>query len=180
MLQLVIPPYEQWDEEREMFIVNNKEQKLMLEHSLVSLSKWESKWNKPFLSSTNKTAEETLDYIRCMTVSQNIPPEIYNLLTMDHIKQINDYIDLPMTATTFSDRGPKGQREIITSEIIYFWMISYNIPMECQKWHLNRLLTLIKVCDVKNQPQKKMGRKEMLNQNAALNAARRKQYNTKG
>ena len=115
-----------------------------------------------------------------MTITQNVKDEIYNRLTGDNIKAINDYIDDPMTATTFNDINKKGGREIITSEIIYYWMITNNIPMECQKWHLNRLLTLIKVCTIKNSPAKKMSRQEILNRNRALNAARKKKLNTTG
>jgi len=180
MLIITIPSQELFNEATQEF-VSSKEQTLQLEHSLVSVSKWESKWRKPFLSKESKTAEETLDYIRCMTITQNVNPDIYNFLTNDNIKAINDYIDSPMTATTFSELGSKtGNREIITSELIYYWMIALNVPMECQKWHLNRLLTLIRVCNVKNTPPKKMSRKEIMSRNASLNAARRRKLNTKG
>ena len=180
MLEIIIPATEQWDEKNQEFITS-KEQILRLEHSLVSLSKWESKWCKPFLSRENKTMEETIDYIKCMTLTQNVDDHVYNLLTIDNIKKVNEYISAPMTATTFSDSNKKGGgREIITSEIIYYWMISLNIPFECQKWHLNRLLTLIKVCSIKQQPPKKMSKRDVMSRNAALNAARRKQMNTKG
>lgn len=180
MLIITIPSQELFNEATQEF-VSSKEQTLQLEHSLVSVSKWESKWRKPFLSKESKTIEETLDYIRCMTITQNVNPDIYNFLTNDNIKAINDYIDSPMTATTFSELGSKtGNREIITSELIYYWMIALNVPMECQKWHLNRLLTLIRVCNVKNTPPKKMSRKEIMSRNASLNAARRRKLNTKG
>lgn len=180
MLQIVIPAIELWDEVKEEF-VNTKETTLQLEHSLVSLSKWESKWCKPFLSDDNKSDEEVLDYIRCMTITQNVDPEVYNYLTKSNKSQISDYIKAPMTATWFNDREhSSGRREIITSELIYYWMFSFNIPMECQKWHLNRLLTLIKVFNAKNQPPKKMSQREIMSRNAALNAARRKKLNTKG
>ena len=159
--------------------VYSKETKISLEHSLVSLSKWESRWNKPFLSKDNKTLEETIDYIRCITITQNVDPEVYFRLTDENTNTINKYIESPMTATTFSDNG-HSSREIITSELIYYWMISLNIPMECQKWHLNRLLTLIRVCNIKNAPAKKMSRREIMNRNAALNAARRKKLNSTG
>lgn len=176
MLQITIPPGEMWDEIRNEF-VTTKGQTLTLEHSLVSLSKWESKWHKPFLSKEPKTQIETIDYIKCMTLTQNVDPNIYQFITRDNINEISAYIDNPMTATTFSDReNKKPSRSIITAEIIYYWMIALNVPMECQKWHLNRLLTLIKVCDIKNQPDKKMSRNEVLSRNKALNAARRKQY----
>lgn len=180
MLQITIPAVEQWDERKQEFFTT-KEQTLQLEHSLVSLSKWESKWCKAFLTKQEKTFEETLDYIKCMTITQNVDPEVYNYLTNKNIEEINNYIDAPMTATYFSDdKTVKSSRGQITAELIYYWMIALNIPFECQKWHLNRLLTLIKVCNIKNQPPKKRSRKEIMSRNAALNAARRKQLNTKG
>ena len=146
MLQITIPPVELWDEEKQEFSMS-KEYTLQLEHSLVSLSKWESKWCKPFLTKEPKTYEETLDYIKCMTLTQNVKPEVYGYLTRANVDDINNYIDAPMTATTFSEerRGSAG-REQVTAELVYYWMIALNIPFECQKWHLNRLLTLIKVC----------------------------------
>ena len=181
MLQITIPSRDDlWDESKGEF-VTSKEQKLVLEHSLVSLSKGESKWCKPFLSKQEKTTEETIDYIRCMTLTQNVDPEVYNFLTDDNIRDVNAYIEAPMTATWFSNSNTgKQNREQITAELVYYWMIALNIPFECQKWHLNRLLTLIRVCEVKNSPPKKMSRRELLNRNAALNAARRKQLNSKG
>lgn len=180
MLQIVIPKTERWDEETETFI-NVREQTLQLEHSLVSLSKWESKWHKPFLSDKEKTDEEIFDYIRCMILIKNVEDDIVLFLTDEHITKIKDYIAEPMTATTFSKAGKGGSKgERITSELIYYWMIAMNIPWECQKWHLNRLMTLIRVCEIKNQPPKKMSKREVMNRNAALNAARRKQMNTRG
>ena len=180
MLKIIIPSTEMWDEVNEKFVYS-KEQVLQLEHSLVSLSKWESKWCKPFLSKENKTFEETIDYIRCMTINQNIPDEVYNCLTGENIMEINEYISAPMTATRFSnDAMGKGNREQITSELIYYWMIALNIPFECQKWHINRLLTLIRVCNIKNHPSKKMSRREIMSRNTALNAARRKKLRTNG
>ena len=181
MLQLKIPlSPEGWDEEKQMF-VEPKVKILQLEHSLVSLSKWESKWCKPFLSKTEKTVEETIDYIKCMTLTQNVDPEVYSYLTTENINQVNKYIESPMTATTFrEDKNGKGSREIVTAELIYYWMIAQQIPFECQKWHLNRLLTLIRVCNVKNTPPEKKSKGEIMRRNAALNAARRKQLNTTG
>ena len=180
MLRITVPAVELWDEARQEFI-QTKEQTLQLEHSLVSLSKWESRWCKPFLSKDEKTTEQVLDYIRCMTITQNVNPDVYYRLSNDNIQQINAYIDAPMTATTFrEDKTGKKGREIITSEIIYYWMIAYNIPPEYQKWHLNRLLTLIRVCDIKNQPPKKRSKRDIMATNAALNAARRKQLGTRG
>jgi len=181
MLRITIPiGIEQWDEIKEEFTYP-KEQTLSLEHSLVSLSKWESKWNKPFLSKEEKTLEETLDYIKCMTLTQNVDSDVYNWITVSCMTQINQYIDAPMTATTFrEEKNRKPNREQITAEIIYYWMIALNIPFECQKWHLNRLLTLIRVCNIKNRPSKKKSRREIFSRNSALNAARRKRWNSKG
>lgn len=180
MLHITIPAIEQWDEINEQFI-RTKEQSLVLEHSLVSLSKWESKWCKPFLSKEEKTHEEIIDYVRCMTITQNVNPDAYKYLTRENLKEINEYIDAPMTATWFSeDKNKTGKNQQVTSEIIYYWMIAFNIPSEYQKWHLNKLMTLIRVCDIKNRPKKKRSRKDVISQAAALNAARRKQLNSKG
>lgn len=181
MLRIVVQlSPEGWDEQKEEF-VEAKTQVLQLEHSLVSLSKWESKWCKPFLSDNNKTEEELLDYIKFMTLTQNVDPEVYSHLTRENFTQINEYINAPMTATTFSENNQgKRNREIITSELIYYWMVALNIPFECQKWHLNRLITLVRVCNIKNAPPKKRSKRETANNYAALNAARRAQFNSKG
>lgn len=179
MLQITIPAIELYDETKAEF-VTSKEQSLQLEHSLVSLSKWESKWRKPFLLKTEKTIEETIDYIRCMTLTQNVNNDVYQYLTNDIFKEVSEYIEEPMTATIFTNQKQGPSREVVTAEIIYYWMIAQNIPFECQKWHLNRLLTLINVCSIKNDTPKKMSRKELLDRNRALNAARRNTLNTKG
>ena len=180
MLQIVIPEKEYFNSSTGEFYTAKRVQ-LCLEHSLVSLSKWESKWKKPFLVKDTKTIEETIDYIRCMTITQNVPDDVYYRIDSDNIKKIQEYIDDPMSATWFTDIDKKGRsKEVITSELIYFWMISYNIPFECQKWHLNRLLTLIKVCDIKNNPPKKMSKSEMLERQRLLNAQRKASLNTKG
>ena len=180
MLRITIPATELWDEDKEEFI-NTKEQTLQLEHSLVSLSKWESKWHKPFLSKDIKTEEENIDYIKCMTITQNVDPKVYDFIPNDIREKIKEYIEDKMTATWFNDeKSGKGGSEQITSELIYYWMITQNIPIKCEKWHLNRLITLIKICNIKSQPPKKMGKKAIMSRNAALNAARRKQFNSKG
>jgi hypothetical protein len=181
MLRIKVPlTQEGWDEEKGEFI-EPKVQVLQMEHSLVSLSKWESKWCKPFLTKTAKTSEELLDYIKYMTVTQNVKPEVYDHLTESNIREIEAYINAPMTATTFAeDKTGKANRDIITSELIYYWMVALQIPFECQKWHLNRLLTLIRVCNIKNAPPKKMSKRETMSRNAQLNAARRQQLNSKG
>lgn len=187
MLKIAIPAREWYDEEKEEFIYS-KEYTLQLEHSLISISKWESKWEKPFLDprkdSSGKTREETIDYIRCMSLNSNTPQEAFDMLTNQNIRDVNDYIGAKMTATWFSEYGSRrvgpGNIKVITSEVIYAWMVQYNIPAEYQKWHLNRLLTLIEVLNNLNGNQPKMSKQEILQRNAALNAARRKQYNSKG
>ena len=181
MLTITIPAGEIFNSETNEFIFT-KEQTLTLEHSLVSLSKWEAKWGKPFLGKESKTNEEMLDYIRCMTITQNVDPKIYSFITTKNIEEISKYIEAPMTATWFNEREGKGKHnnEVITSEIIYYWMVSFNIPVEFQKWHLNRLLTLIKVCSIKNEPPKKMSKREILDRNKAINKARRASMNTSG
>lgn len=181
MLTIIVPEAEYFNEETQEFVYTKK-QTLKLEHSLVSLSKWESKWKKPFLGREKKTFEEIIDYIRCMTITQNVDPSIYLNLDADSIKKINAYIDDKMTATTFPEDVKRGgMREQVTSELIYYWMVNFNIPFECEKWHLNRLLTLIQVCSVKaNASGKKMKPQEVLKQNNELNALRRKQLGSKG
>lgn len=180
MLEIEVPGTEIWDSEKEIFYYTDPS-KLVLEHSLISISKWESKWNKPFLSKDEKTSEEMIDYVKCMIVNR-ADPMVCNCLTTDNYKQINDYIAAPMTATTFRENGgaPRGNREIMTAEVIYFYMISFGIPFECEKWHINRLLTLIRVCSIKNSPRKKMSKSAAAKQQRALNAQRRAKSHSKG
>lgn len=182
MLTIEIPiSPEGWDEAKQEF-VESRTQTLQLEHSLISLSKWESKWHKPFLSTKEMTDEETLDYIKCMTLTKNVKPNVYNHITRENMNEVVNYIGDPMTATTFNkyNKGANN-RETVTSELIYYWMIASNIPFDpCQKWHLNRLITLIRVCGIKNTPPKKRSRREIMSRNAALNASRRQQMNSKG
>lgn len=180
MLKVTIPASEDYDPIHNLFI-EHKEQTLTLEHSLVSLSKWESKFKKPYLSNEEKTIEETLDYIKFMTITPNVSDDVYHRIPYSVFTEIKDYIADPMSATTFSDeKNRKFKRETITAELIYYWMIALGIPFECQKWHLNRLLTLIRVCGIKNAPQKNKSRREILNENRDLNAARRKALGTRG
>ena len=179
MLRVNIPASEYYDETQNLF-VETKEFMLSLEHSLVSLSKWEEKWQKPFLTKTPKSYEETTDYIKCMTITQNVPDSVYLAIPKSVLDEISNYIENPMTATTFTNQRGSADRSIITAEIIYYQMIALQIPFECQKWHLNKLLTLIKVCNIKNEPPKKYGKKDLNSYNKALNAARQKQYNTTG
>lgn len=179
MLKIHIPKKEYWDPSINEFTLT-KAYNLSLEHSLVSISKWESKWKKPFLSTKEKTDDELVDYIKHMTITQNVPEEAYNLLTKANYFSIKEYIDDPMTATTIGKSTGKKNKEIITAELVYHWMIALNVPMECQKWHFNKLLTLINVCNIKNQPPKKVNRQEAIARRKALNKSRREKHNTKG
>ena len=180
MLRITVPGQEFYDEEKNEFITT-KPITLQLEHSLVSLSKWESKWHKPFLSRDPKTKEETQDYIRCMTVNHDVDPYVYSAITDDMIAKINAYIDDPMTATTFSNmKNETRGRKVVTAEELYYSMIAMDIPFECQKWHLNRLMTLIRVCSIRNAPSKKMGKKEQARMYSSLNASRRAKLGTRG
>ena len=179
MLQIEIPDIDMYDDEKEEFF-NIKRITLRLEHSLVSVSKWETKWKKPFLDErTKKTTEQSLDYIRCMTLNQNVDYRVYYGLTSENIDTINEYINSNLTATWFTDTNTPS-REIVTSELIYYWMVAYQIPWEAQKWHLSRLLALIRICNIKNAPPKKMSKAAILRQNSQLNKARRKALHSKG
>lgn len=181
MLRIVIPGVDAWDEINEEF-VTTQDTVLVLEHSLISISKWEATWHKPFLGKDQKTPEQITDYIKCMTITPNVKDEVYNFLTKENIDDVLAYINDPMTATTITDRrgARRASREIVTSELIYYWMVALEIPFECQKWHINRLMMLIQICEVKNQPDKKMSRKSTMQQNAALNAARRQKAHSRG
>jgi len=180
MLQLIIPGIEQFNDETGEFIYP-KGHTLQLEHSLVSLAKWESKWCKAFLTNKEKTLEETKDYIRCMTLTQNVSSEAYDELTNNNLNQVTDYINAQMSATYIDDPKTSGiNGEVVTTELIYYWMVALSIPFECQKWHLNRLIALIKVCNIKNQPPQKRSTNEILTDYAAVNAARRRRLNSKG
>lgn len=179
MLKITVPGIEQFDEEKGEFL-SSKETTLQLEHSLVSLSKWEAKWCKPFLSKETKTTQETIDYIRCMTITQNVDENVYLAITNENMAAVREYIEAPMTATTFSKDSHSKNKEIITAELIYYWMIALNIPVDFQKWHLNRLLTLINVCHIKNSPPKKMSKNDIASRNRSLNAARKQALNTRG
>ena len=183
MKTIIIKAVELFDETTERFLELEKDQKLVIEHSLVSISKWESKWKKPFISTKEKSMEELQDYVRCMTLTQNVDENVYKFITVPLMNEIIEYMNDPMSATWFSDADKKYNGrggEVITSELIYYWMTAANIPMECQKWHLSRLMTLIRIAGEKNAPPKKMSKNDILKQNKSLNAMRRAKAKSRG
>lgn len=187
MLKITIPGVEQYDPVQNLFYTT-KETTLVLEHSLVSISKWESKWKIPFLNNKGMTRLQLQDYVKCMTISQNVDPLVYNALTKENYEEIMKYLEDPMSATTINEKNlPKGapggggrRGQTVTSELIYYWMTALNIPFECQKWHLNRLMMLIRVASIEQQPPKQMSKRDIMSQNKALNAARRAKMHSKG
>jgi hypothetical protein len=180
MLIITVPGIEHFNEESQEFVTVD-DVTLQMEHSLVSLSKWESKYEKPFLGKSDKTTEEVLDYVKLMTLTPNVPEEVFLKLSEENISDINSYIDAKMSATWFNEPpGAPRSRDVITAELIYYWMIEFNIPFECETWHLNRLFTLIRVCNIKQAKPKKMSRSEIAARNRELNAQRRAQLGTKG
>lgn len=181
MLQIIVPGVELWDEVKEEFVMGAEPQPLQLEHSLDSISKWEARWNKAFISKRDKSREETIDYIKCMTLTKNVDPDVYTRLSRDNFSDVEKYISAPMTATYFpKDGNGKGGNEVVTSELIFYWMVSFQIPFECQYWHLNRLIALIRVCEMKNKPSKRRSSKDLASRYAAQNAANRRRYGSKG
>lgn len=181
MLTITMEGEELFDNEKQEFITTDGIS-FDLEHSLVSLSKWESIWEKPFLGPDAKTVEETFSYIECMCLTKNIPSDTFKKLSDKNVKLVNEYINKKMTATWFTNRkaGPPGRKEIITAEIIYYWMVAQNIPIECENWHLQRLLTLVEVVSEKSSPKKKMSRREAAQQQRMLNQQRQSQFGTRG
>lgn len=179
MLTITLEKQEFFDERLSEFF-ELQQLTLQLEHSLVSLSKWESRYEKPFLDKKEKTDDEIKAYVFYMILSPEVSEDVLLRLTEEDYFKIRSYIDAKMTATTFSDRQVGPSREIITAELIYFWMITFHVPIECENWHLNRLLTLIRVCNIKNQTPKKMNKAELAARNRELNARRRAQFGTRG
>ena len=183
MLRLLIPDQDFWDPIKEKFI-SVKGANVELEHSLASVSKWEAKWHIPFHDERKKkTTEQNIDYIRCMCLTDDVDPKVFNYLTEQNVKDVMSYIEDSATATWFNDTANKrrGKKEIITAEIIYYWMTAYNIPENYQFWHLNKLMTLLRVCAEKNNvDNKKTNSSQLAAQRRALNAARKSKYHTRG
>lgn len=180
MLTITIEGDEYYNEETEEFSTVG-DVVVHLEHSLLSVSKWESKYQKPFLSSGKKSPEEIFGYIKAMILDRDLDPDVLNRCSQKNIDQIQEYIDSSQSATTFGMMPERrGPGEVITAELIYYWMVAFTIPFECENWHLNRLFALIRICNIKNSSQKKMSRNELAQRNAALNAQRRKELNTTG
>jgi len=180
MLVIVVPGAEFFDETTNEF-VDVEDVVLELEHSLVSLSKWESKFEKPFLGKEKKSPEEIAGYVKAMLITPDIGLEVLNRLSVENLTEINAYIESKQSATTFGQMPDRsGSGEVITSELIYYWMVAFTIPFECQYWHLNRLFSLIRICNIKNSKPKKMGRHEIAARNRELNAQRRAQLSTTG
>lgn len=181
MLTLELPAQELYDPRKREFLTTEPVT-LSMEHSLLSITKWESKWKKPFLKSASKLKrEEFLDYARCMTINRNVDAKVFLGLRKEDADAIVAYIDDPMTATWFrEEKNGKTSGRVITNELIYYWMTVYSIPFECEKWHLNRLMTLIRVCDAESAPKKKMSKRQTAQQYKALNDARRKASGSRG
>jgi hypothetical protein len=179
MLTIIVPGVDLFDESVQEF-KTSEDFTLHLEHSLVALSKWEQTFEKPFLGREPKTTAEVIAYIRCMTITPDVPSEVYVRLSSENYAAVNQYINQKMTATWFSEDNRPPSREIITSELIYFWMVALQIPFECETWHLNRLFTLIKVTNLKQQTGKKMSTSQALRQQAELNERRRAELGTRG
>lgn len=184
-ITVTIPAKEYYDSKQNLFF-ETKEQTLTLEHSLISVSNWEAKWKQAFLSSKEKTPEQVIDYIRCMTINKNVDPQVYNMLPANVIKQITDYIQDPMTATTFGDspedkkNNNSKKKRVITSEELYYDMAALGVPFECEKWHLNRLMVLLRIGSIRNQPPKKMSKRDIMSRNRSLNEARKRAMHTTG
>lgn len=180
MLKIIIPKKEYFNEATSTFEMVD-EFELEFEHSLISVSKWESKFQVPFLGPKEKTSEEILGYVEAMIITPIYPPDIFDRFSQENLDQINAYIESKESATTFGSMPEhKGRGETITSELIYYWMVAFNIPFECERWHLNRLFALVRICNIKNAPAKKMSRNEIASRNRDLNAKRKAMYNTSG
>lgn len=179
-LTITIPGKELYDSAANRFITTT-DKTLTLEHSLLSIARWESKWHKPYLSREEKTREELIDYIRCMTLTQNVDPAVYYGLDNKSLKKIIDYIQDPCTATTIKRIDKRSPQRVITNELVYYWMTALNIPFDpCEKWHFGHLMTLIEVANIEQQPKKKMTKAESAARRTRLNAARRAKFNSKG
>lgn len=179
MLRLEVPMAESFDSAKNEFVASTVFV-LELEHSLASLSKWEAKFEKAFLGKQEKSVEEVIEYIRIMVQTPDVPEEVFGHFSPENMSAINDYINAKMTATTINEVPGRSSQEVITAELIYYWMIALNVPFECQHWHLNKLIMLIRVCNVKNKPPRKMSKGEAMRRQRETNAMRRASLGTRG
>ncbi len=181
MLQITVPARELWDEQNECMLYT-KEAHLKLEHSLISISNWEMKWHISYFDKTPKTEEQAFDYIKCMTLNKEVSDDVYLCLTQQNVNAINEYMLDQMTATTIGEvkQNSRTNNQKVTSELIYYWMIQFGIPFTCEKWHINRLIMLIRVCAEESKPKKGRKAKDIAMDYRAINAARRAALNTKG
>lgn len=182
MLQITVPGTETWDEEKNLFSYS-KPFVLRLEHSLVSISKWEMRWEVPYLKTLERkemTERQFIDYVKCMTMNQNVPEDVYENLTYANAEAIKEYIDRKMTAAWIAKGVARPSQETVTSDLIYYWMFSFGVPKECEKWHLNRLMMLLDIFAVKNSNNNKMSKADIYKQNRAINEARKAKYHTRG
>jgi hypothetical protein len=170
-----------WDEETETF-VEHIVSSIDFEHSLASMSKWESKWEQAFLGRTEKTAEQVYDYLSMMCLTPGVTREQILGLSQENFTQINEYIESQQTATKFAEQpNRRGSGEQITSDLVYYWMVAFRIPWEAQYWHLNKLLALVRICNAKQSGKtQKVPRHDTAQRNRDLNAERRKKYGTSG
>lgn len=181
MLTIVVEEVESFDNEKQVFLTVEQAFTLELEHSLLSLSKWESKYETPFLGNEKHSSEEIFDYLKMMTLTPNVPDSVYDRLTGEHYHKINEYIESKQSATIFGEMPQtRGRGENITSELIYYWMVAYTIPFECEHWHLNRLFSLIRICNVKNSKKQKMPKAQLSQRYRELNEKRKAEFNTRG
>ena len=178
-ISITVPGVESFDDSKQQFVYT-EETVLVLEHSLVSVSKWESRYCKPFLSQDARTSEETINYVRDMTLTHGVDPMVYLAIPDSVLAEIGAYISSPQSATTITEVGVKPTRQVITSELIYYWMVALTIPFECENWHINRLLMLIRVCNAKNSTKDKVNRADLLARNRRLNEERKALYGTNG
>ena len=181
---VTVPKSEVYDEENDIFYEIKNEVTLVMEHNLIAISRWESKFHKPYLTKDTKTNEEILYYLECMTITKGVESYVYRCIPKSELLRITEYINDPMTGTTVRESPyakKQGKEEIQSAELLYYYMFKLGIPKECENWHLNRLMTLMKVYGAKDEkPDGKASRSELIARNRAINARNRSKYHSKG